>query len=1100
MTEDNGIYAKLDNAVLKVQSENTAQAVFKHLGQLDNNRSLIMTRWVWELLQNGRDVAPAGKELEVELSIVPGELIFRHNGRPFTNEEIAHLIFHGSTKHNQLDSIGHFGSGFISTHLISRRVRVRGLLTEGYHFDFVLNREGASPEALSRVMVESLYEFKESLKECSENNFLTEYSYQMGTTPTEVIDAGVQSLVLCAPYVIAFNPNIISISISQYGQNTQFRKADELDVDGNIRLVKVKHLTPSNGDNDLYIALATNQDVSVAAQLKKSDEEYIVNIDPATPRLFLAFPLSGTDSFCFPAIINSEKFGPREERDGIWLARADNDVNKMNQKLFELSCDLLQELTICAKNQRWQNAQVLTKLSTFEKKDWFEEEWLKSTINERLIQRLRHSCIVTSLNGTEICPKDAWIPTENAQITCDDLWNLTSSLSVAQDKLPDRSEVRIWSTILDGWSFFSNQRVDQLPESWSIERLANQIASTGSISKFKASLVPEADPIQVINRLHKLILEAGLVKLFDDLNLLPNQEGDFKKRSELSRDLGIDANLKEIAEKLGLNVKAKLLNNETDQQGTRELLVPKTEAEVLSEAVEELKRQAGEDSVDDNYCDANLELFVWIMENEKTSYLEGFPVLTEASSEDEIVSEYLTSANRDDKILAPSKCWPEPAQPYSSLFPKQHLLLAAYYEKCPLPNLWARLAQQGYLRLTPLYISRERLNTFLPDGILPEIGKRETDHQSEDDVEVTSIAFLDTKDIGLIDTSRKSKSRALTLIRFLLFFVLEEDSTAFDEIKTQCECGQLHGFYRAGWLIPLRNRKWVPSGGGRGDYPSAESLSSLLEDSEDLVGLFGEQKPSYLINALGISVADLIIRTVAADESDRVALSQSMADIFKATGKNQELIKSLTDEISSHPEIIEHIEERRENRDKVHRNQKVGATVEAVLKRALGANSIDVTRTGVGSDFALAPELDADNSDTLVELNKSGRSFLLEIKATTGTEGRMTVEQAKTAIRERDRFVLCMVRLTDTNVTEDDVIDGARFITNIGEKLLPIWEEYDFVRAAKVGAQTQNGDVELIMTELDARFKVGEKVWTSGMKFRDAINYFTGEENASSID
>src|SRR5689334_10875853 len=80
-----------------VLAENTAQAVFKHLDELRDRQRDFAGRWIWELLQNARDAAsPAG--IVVDIHQVGDELTFRHNGRDFAQREIAHLIYHGSTK------------------------------------------------------------------------------------------------------------------------------------------------------------------------------------------------------------------------------------------------------------------------------------------------------------------------------------------------------------------------------------------------------------------------------------------------------------------------------------------------------------------------------------------------------------------------------------------------------------------------------------------------------------------------------------------------------------------------------------------------------------------------------------------------------------------------------------------------------------------------------------------------------------------------------------------------------------------------------------------------------------------------------------------
>lgn len=101
---------KLREARNKALVSNTAQSVFKHLKDLENKRSLVLTRWVWELLQNGRDVAPESG-LEVVLTVAPEYLSFQHNGTPFTEDDITHLIFHGSTKQDITDTVNSVTSG-----------------------------------------------------------------------------------------------------------------------------------------------------------------------------------------------------------------------------------------------------------------------------------------------------------------------------------------------------------------------------------------------------------------------------------------------------------------------------------------------------------------------------------------------------------------------------------------------------------------------------------------------------------------------------------------------------------------------------------------------------------------------------------------------------------------------------------------------------------------------------------------------------------------------------------------------------------------------------------------------------------------------------
>ena len=106
-----------------------AQAVHKYLNALEDNRKNRHTRWIWELLQNAHDAATThDKNLIVSIKYNPEELVFLHNGSGFKKEQIQRLIFHGSTKVEDEETKGQYGSGFLATHLLSPEIDVSGQL------------------------------------------------------------------------------------------------------------------------------------------------------------------------------------------------------------------------------------------------------------------------------------------------------------------------------------------------------------------------------------------------------------------------------------------------------------------------------------------------------------------------------------------------------------------------------------------------------------------------------------------------------------------------------------------------------------------------------------------------------------------------------------------------------------------------------------------------------------------------------------------------------------------------------------------------------------------------------------------------------------
>ena len=93
---------ELESAKNQGLVDNTAQTVFKHLRALELRRSYVLTRWIWELLQNAYDASSGN--LVASIRFGQGELVFQHDGRGFKPKQIFHLIYHGSTKTDSDDA------------------------------------------------------------------------------------------------------------------------------------------------------------------------------------------------------------------------------------------------------------------------------------------------------------------------------------------------------------------------------------------------------------------------------------------------------------------------------------------------------------------------------------------------------------------------------------------------------------------------------------------------------------------------------------------------------------------------------------------------------------------------------------------------------------------------------------------------------------------------------------------------------------------------------------------------------------------------------------------------------------------------------------
>lgn len=95
------------------------------------------TRWIWELIQNAKDCSKElvnvsqntarfkAVDIKIEYDVKKKIVIFKHNGYPFTNETLNSLMYKYSSKNDKEESTGRFGTGFMTSHTLSRIVYIK---------------------------------------------------------------------------------------------------------------------------------------------------------------------------------------------------------------------------------------------------------------------------------------------------------------------------------------------------------------------------------------------------------------------------------------------------------------------------------------------------------------------------------------------------------------------------------------------------------------------------------------------------------------------------------------------------------------------------------------------------------------------------------------------------------------------------------------------------------------------------------------------------------------------------------------------------------------------------------------------------------------
>ena len=99
--------------------------VQNRLRQLNEPTENDCKRWIWELIQNAKD--DNRDSVDIKILVRDNEVRFSHNGSPFTAKAQLGLLYkYSEGKVNNSESTGRFGTGFLTTHSLSKIVSIEG--------------------------------------------------------------------------------------------------------------------------------------------------------------------------------------------------------------------------------------------------------------------------------------------------------------------------------------------------------------------------------------------------------------------------------------------------------------------------------------------------------------------------------------------------------------------------------------------------------------------------------------------------------------------------------------------------------------------------------------------------------------------------------------------------------------------------------------------------------------------------------------------------------------------------------------------------------------------------------------------------------------
>ncbi len=1057
-----------------VLRENTAQTIQEQLEKQDNLRTRYERRWIWELFQNALDASSGiADPLRIELLFDDDAFTFSHNGAPFARREILHLIFHGSTKRESSAAVGRYGTGFLTTHVLSRIVRVSGLLQTGQHFDFTLDRTGTTADDLRRAMEASRVQLLASLS-AESGSSATRFTYPLHTNDTHnLVQNTLSDLTTIATAVIAFNPKIQSIALRGKTEASHELIQEEQLTD-DCFLLRIGD--SQDKTEPRTVAVLRSNDLALLLFLNDQDGNFSIGPPANVPRIFVAFPLFGTESLPFPFVINAPGAIPTDERDGLFLgSNIEREANARNKSLLESAWGAYQRFIDVAAARHWGRLHELARIAPSDRFEWLDIEWLHATLRSNALHLISsHSLVETTSCGLRP-PSESIFPLGVPESQFHQFHMLVEQLYGA---LTVRFDVAgPWKENIERWHALTfDFAVSQITPGV----LVQKVAAIGSLQALAKALPPEPDAVVWLNAFLQLLVECR--ENWADKNVLPDQTGRLSPRKLLLSDKGIDEELKDIAELFEVGIRNQLLDRRVTEtiQG---LLSAYDQDKALALLLNTVRTRKST-----NYDTANARLLRWLIRNRRASDIKTYPFLMRASDANGLS----TIAVISGIILAPPETWPTTAQPFADLFPSDHILASTYAGLLE-PNDWQYLQEQAFCVTDPLVRESQVLDSDKISSMAQDLQALEIGEHTLPPLLVSDVPFL-IKERGVLDTARASKSKGALVLAFFFNHVVPKSGTALAFRAVPCGCGKTHQLHTASWVAPLRERKWIYESKGHAAHVSPASLARLLKEDPKLLPRLADDAILTFLARLGISPSELHRATLDLPPDEIAKLDKAVLELLAASNNDPQSLHEIAELLSSAPEMLEEFQERKRKRERICKNQQLGSLVEQLFNELFSAPEIAalglrLRRTGVGSDFAFESDFIEEGEEQWFAITTTKRQLLIEVKSTLASSAKMTPTQAKKATANPEAFILCVVPLEDRNPTLNLVRTNSRFVSNIGISLKEKVSQVAQFETQKALATTIADGIQVFIDDGDLRYQIHEPVWEAGADLTHFVQY-----------
>lgn len=545
------MYAELiDQKIGQVYQKGVATKILQGMDRIRNEFDVTQARrWPTELLQNARDLSDPGVPVRVRIELTDDTVRFLHSGKPFSVRDILSIVNQVSSK-KPGEGVGQFGTGFMSTFQLSMQVDIRSFLKdegEPYRpFRIRLDRSGATQESISAAISEALTALKAAdsappVEALARGELNTEFCYHLRDERSRTAARlGVEDLRLTLPYVLLFSRQIgevrLIIRTKDCHETLTFRRGGEDELPGGLGRQKI---LVENGCRTYYTLC--REGITLAAEWDQ--EAGFLPLPALAPRLYVDFPLVGSEGFPFPVVLNSLSLRPNEPRSGVSLVESEESLDaRENRDVLDRAVELYQDFAAALLAQDRRGAEHLMAIPPREERKEWSAAWVRSHLYGRICDFLSRLPLLPADGGFHALVEDevrlVRAETAERRAALSKLWRQVRDVLLPEGETD-------WYAVLSGYQLPPEKCV-------TIRGTLERAAETAA-----RGLRPGTDPAAWLAALYDLGMEteetairAGELALFPSQNPEDLAAGRLYTAREIFADPGIPELLKDASEKL----------------------------------------------------------------------------------------------------------------------------------------------------------------------------------------------------------------------------------------------------------------------------------------------------------------------------------------------------------------------------------------------------------------------------------------------------------------------------------------------------------------------------------------------------------------------